>query len=62
MSKDSYGFFIKTIVLIVFLLMIGVNAEANLIPLTGLTTGQDSDSYPNLFTPMPFTFVLWSLI
>lgn len=62
MSKDSYGFFIKTIVLIVFLLMIGVNAAANLIPLNGLTTGQVSDSYPNLFTPMPFTFAIWSLI
>lgn len=62
MNAEKYGFTVKVMVMIAFLLMIAVNALANLLPLNGLTTGQVSDLYPNLFTPSPFTFTVWILI
>lgn len=45
-----------------YLIMIAVNALANLLPLNGLNTGQVSDQYPNLFTPAAYTFSIWGLI
>lgn len=45
-----------------FLLMIAVNALANILPINGLTTGEISDSYPNLFVPIPLTFSIWGVI
>ncbi len=52
----------KFIITTTFLLMIAVNALANIIPLNGMTTGQVSNSYPNLFAPAAFTFAIWGLI
>lgn len=45
-----------------YVLMIAVNALANLLPINGVTTGQVSDSYPNLFAPAGLTFAIWGLI
>jgi hypothetical protein len=45
-----------------FLGTIVVNALANIIPIGGITTGQVSDSYPNLSTPAGLTFAIWGLI
>jgi len=42
--------------------MIGVNALANILPINNLTTGQVSDSFPNLFAPTGLTFSIWGLI
>jgi hypothetical protein len=53
---------IRIVVLITFLAMIAVNALANILPINGVTTGQLSDSYPNLFTPAGLTFAIWGLI
>lgn len=53
---------IRIIVVITFLIMITVNTLANIIPINGVTTGQVSDSYPNLFTPAGLTFAIWGLI
>src|SRR5688572_14672957 len=39
-----------------------VNFLANLLPFNGLTTGEVSDLYPNLFTPEGVTFSIWSVI
>ena len=54
--------FIKLMVLTSYLLMIGVNALANILPINNLTTGQVSDSFPNLFAPTALTFSIWGLI
>jgi hypothetical protein len=54
--------FIKILVLITFLLMITVNALANIIPINGLTTGEVSDYYANLFAPAGITFAIWGVI
>lgn len=45
-----------------FAAMIAVNALAELLPIGGNTTGQISETYPNLFTPAPVTFAIWGLI
>ncbi|SHH75972.1 lantibiotic ABC transporter permease [Clostridium grantii] len=54
--------FIKILVLITFLLMITVNALANIIPINRITTGEVSDYYANLFAPAGITFAIWGLI
>lgn len=45
-----------------FIAVLTVNALANLIPLGGSTTGGVSKAYPNLMTPMPYTFAIWGVI
>lgn len=45
-----------------FLVMIGANAVANIVPLNDVTTGEISEKYPNIFTPADFTFAIWGLI
>lgn len=52
----------KPLVIISYFLMIGVNALANILPINNLTTGQVSDSFPNLFAPIGLTFSIWGII
>ncbi|MFA4886295.1 MAG: tryptophan-rich sensory protein, partial [Desulfotomaculaceae bacterium] len=52
----------KMLVTVNFLGMIVVNMLANILPINGVTTGQVSDSYPNLFAPVGITFAIWGLI
>jgi hypothetical protein len=54
--------YLKILALISFIIMIVANALANILPINNITTGQISDSYPNLFAPAPFTFSIWGLI
>lgn len=61
MKPNQYAL-IKAIAAITFLLMITVNALSNILPINGVTTGEVSDSYPNLFAPAGFTFAIWGLI
>ena len=42
--------------------MITVNALANILPINGKTTGELSNSYPNLFVPAGLTFSIWGAI
>ncbi len=53
---------IKILALIAYLGMIFVNILANALPINNLSTGDISDMYPNLFTPMGFTFSIWGII
>jgi len=39
-----------------------VNTLANVLTFNGVTTGQVSDSYPNLFTPPGYVFSIWGVI
>ena len=52
----------KYLVLIATLVVIGVNAAANIVPINGVNTGQVSASYPTGFTPAGWVFAIWSLI
>ena len=45
-----------------FAVMILMNYLANALPLNNVTTGELSDSYPNLFVPAGITFSIWGLI
>jgi len=45
-----------------FLVTLSVNAAANILPLNGVTTGELSDIYGNLFTPAGYVFSIWSVI
>ena len=53
---------VKILIVVLFCGMIVMNYLANALPLNGMTTGQLSDSYPNLFVPAGLTFSIWGLI
>jgi hypothetical protein len=53
---------IKFLNIIFFALMIVMNYLANALPLNNKTTGQLSDSFPNLFVPAGITFSIWGVI
>lgn len=52
----------RSVAAIAFAVMIVINGLANIIPLNGLTTGDVSNAYPNLFAPAAITFSIWSVI
>jgi len=64
MSKNTMyeWLLVKILVILSFVGMIAANAAAVLLPLNNITTKEVSDLYPNLFTPAPFTFSIWSII
>jgi hypothetical protein len=45
-----------------FIIMVGMNALAVILPLNGKSTGELSNNYPNLFVPAGITFSIWSII
>jgi hypothetical protein len=45
-----------------FLVKIIVNGAANALPFNGVTTGELSDKYGNLFTPAGYVFAIWGII
>ncbi len=49
-------------VAVTFVLMVTVNSLANILPIGGITTGEVSDSFPNLFAPAGITFAIWGVI
>jgi hypothetical protein len=53
---------IKYINLVLFAGMLVMNYLANALPLNNKTTGELSDSFPNLFVPAGITFSIWGII
>ncbi len=51
MRKESGIKVLKFLNVLSFVLMVTVNALANILPINGITTGGVADSYPNLFAP-----------
>ncbi|WP_241433194.1 hypothetical protein [Listeria cornellensis] len=45
-----------------FVIMVGINALANILPLNGLNTGEISNRLDVLFTPAGYVFVIWGVI
>ena len=62
MIKEKNSAATKILTSIAFLVMIVVNALANILPIGGVGTGEVSDSYPNLFAPAAITFSIWGVI
>src|SRR5690625_3044629 len=52
----------KVEVTLAYVAMIAMNALANILPINGITTGEVSDKYTNLFAPTGLTFSIWSVI
>lgn len=47
---------------VMYVFMIVLNTMANTLPINGITTGDVSFKYPNLFQPTGLTFSIWGLI
>ena len=62
MSKSRSSLFLAVLNLLGFLGVLVVNALANALPINGITTGELSDLYPNLFVPAGLTFSIWGVI
>jgi hypothetical protein len=62
MNKSRGALSLSILNLLGFLGTIIVNALANILPINGVTTGELSDRYPNLFVPAGLTFAIWGLI
>lgn len=52
----------KILVALSFLGVVVVNGLANALPINGVSTGEVSDSLPNLFAPAGITFSIWGVI
>lgn len=52
----------RALVVLSFLMMVAVNALAEILPINGVSTAQVSDRYPSLLTPAPYTFAIWGLV
>lgn len=61
MNRKYYGY-LSILVTAGYVAMVGVNYLANALPIGGVTTGQASDAFANLFTPAGVTFSIWGLI
>lgn len=53
---------LKILTLVSYVLMVVANYLAVTIPLGGKSTGEISESYPNLFAPASYAFSIWGLI
>ncbi|HBL83502.1 MAG: lantibiotic ABC transporter permease [Clostridiales bacterium GWF2_38_85] len=53
---------IRILAIITYIGMVAVNALANILPINGITTGEVSNLYPNLFAPTGITFAIWGVI
>lgn len=62
MPTNQTNIKVKILVTASFLVMVTINALANTIPINGVTTGEVSTMYKNLFTPASITFSIWGLI
>jgi hypothetical protein len=62
MSKSRHVLYLSILNLLGFLATVVVNALASILPINGITTGELSDLYPNLFVPAGLTFAIWGLI
>ena len=60
--KFNYNLMLKIFVAISYFSMLAVNYLANALPIGGVTTGEASDAYANLFTPAGLTFSIWGII
>ncbi|MGM0397052.1 MAG: tryptophan-rich sensory protein [Bacillota bacterium] len=62
MIRKKEGVFTSLLALVMYVVMVGMNALANILPINGITTGEVSDSLSNLFAPAGITFSIWGVI
>jgi hypothetical protein len=56
------GWLVRGVSALSYGLMVVVNGLANALPFNGITTGEVSDAYVNLFAPAGLTFAIWAVI
>jgi hypothetical protein len=56
------GWIVRGVSALSYVGMVAVNGLANALPLNGITTGEVSDAYFNLFAPAGVTFAIWGVI
>ena len=61
-SLSLKGWIVRIVSAVSYVVMVGVNGLANALPLYGITTGEVSDAYFNLFAPAGLTFAIWGVI
>jgi MFS family permease len=62
MTLQKKRLFTIALTSVTYLIMVTMNALANILPINGQNTGEISDAYPNLFAPAGITFSIWGLI
>ena len=62
MQKIEHNKILQITNIIGFITVFAVNTLANTLPINGKTTGELSDSYPNLFVPAGYVFAIWGVI
>ena len=61
-SRNSNTRLYQIINLVTVFAVIILNALANTLPFFGVTSGEVSDAFPNLFTPPGYVFSIWGVI
>lgn len=62
MEESTRRTVVAVVSLVAFVAVVVVNALVSIVPIGGMTTGQLSDLYPNLFVPAGLTFSIWGVI
>lgn len=62
MNMNKNNLFLKILTAVGYVGMVVFNYLANALPIGGVSTGEASDAYGNLFTPAGVTFSIWGLI
>jgi hypothetical protein len=62
LNKKAAKIMISLANIILFIIMVTINALADILPINGKNTGELSDKYPNLFVPAGFSFSIWGVI
>ena len=60
--QSAPGLALRLAPLLALIVVIAVNAAANMLPINGVRTGEISALYPTGFTPAGWVFSIWSLI
>jgi hypothetical protein len=61
-NNNKKALLVSILNFILFILMITINALANILPINGKNTGEISQAYANLFVPSGITFSIWIII
>ena len=53
---------VRILNVLAYILLVGINALANILPLNGLNTGEISDRFSIFFVPAGYVFSIWGVI
>lgn len=62
MKSQSESRLLRWLVVLAMFVMFAVNTLSTTLPLNGVTPGEASARYPNLFVPAPYVFSIWGVI